>query len=170
MTDGMTLLGFPLGAAMWAAVVAVIFLLAANAVVVYLVVRLPETYFCDPPGRSRLRERHPILYGVLRLAKNVFGGLMVVAGALLTLPGVPGPGLVLILLGVWLVEFPGKRRLARNLVRRKSIHGTMNWLRGRFGKPPLVLPPQPIGRRPARRALRGRARPEPLHPSQNRHA
>jgi|GEM_PF-1333860 len=165
----MTLLGLPLGAAIWAAVVAVILLFAANAVVVYLVVRLPETYFCDPPGRSRLRERHPILYGVLRIAKNLVGGLMVLAGALLTLPGVPGPGLVLIVLGVSLVEFPGKRRLARNLVRRKGIHGTMNWLRARFGKPPLVLPPRPTGRRAARRALRGRPRPEPLHPSQNGH-
>lgn len=164
------LIGFTLGPAVSAALVAAVLLLGANVVVVYLVVRLPETYFCDPPGHSRLRERHRILYGILRIAKNVLGGLMVAVGALLTLPGVPGPGLVLILLGVSLTEFPGKRRLVRNLVRRKSIHGTMNWLRARFGKPPLVLPPRPVSRRASRRDSRGHARPEPLHPSENGHA
>jgi hypothetical protein len=72
---------------------------------------------------------------------------MVMAGVLLTLPGVPGPGLVLILLGATLVDFPGKRRLTRMLIRRKSIHGTIDWLRARFGKPPLVLPRPPVRRR-----------------------
>lgn len=169
MTRGMMLIGLTLGPATWAALAAAALLLGANAVVVYLVVRLPDTYFCDPPGRSRLREHHTILYGALRIGKNALGGLMVVVGALLTLPGVPGPGLVLILLGVTLVEFPGKRRLARNLVRRKSIHGTMNWLRARFGKPPLVIPPRPVGRRAARRASRGRAPSEPSPPSEKCH-
>ncbi len=170
MTHGMMLLGLSFGPAAWAALAAMVLLFGANAVVVYLVVRLPETYFCDPPSRSKLRERHKILYGVLRIAKNALGCLMIVVGALLTLPGIPGPGLVLILLGVTLVEFSAKRRLARNLVRRKAVHGTMNWLRARFGKPPLIIPPRPVGRRAARRASPGREASKPLHPHEEGHA
>ncbi len=170
MHHDMILLGLTLGTTVWAALAAAVLLFSANAIVVYLVVRLPENYFCEPPGRSRLRQQHKILYFALRIAKNVLGAVMVLLGGLLTLPGVPGPGLVLIVLGLTLVEFPGKRRLARNLVRRKSIHGTMNWLRARFGKPPLVIPPPPVRRRGKIRAAPAVSPPEQTPPREKDHA
>jgi hypothetical protein len=146
MTSSIPTFGLTMAVGAWALVLGAAMLVAANAVVVFLVVRLPADYFCRPRTRRTRRDRHWLLYWVMLLAKNVLGGSIVLAGVLLTLPGVPGPGLVLILLGATLVDFPGKRRLTRSLVRRKSIHGTMNWLRARFGRPPLVLPKQPVRR------------------------
>jgi hypothetical protein len=58
---------------------------------------------------------------------------------LLSLPGVPGQGILTILIGVMLLDFPGKRRLERWLVRRPAVFKGINRIRARFDKPPLVL-------------------------------
>jgi hypothetical protein len=44
-----------------------------------------------------------------------------------------------ILIGVMLLNFPGKRRLERWLVSRPRVLPVINRLRARFGKPPLLL-------------------------------
>ena len=73
------------------------------------------------------------------IGKNILGIVLVVLGVVLSLPGVPGQGLLTILLGVMLLDFPGKHRLEQKLLSKPSIVNTINRLRGRFGKPPLVL-------------------------------
>jgi hypothetical protein len=62
-----------------------------------------------------------------------------VVGIVLTLPGVPGQGMLTILLGLMLLDVPGKRRLERRIVGRRRILKAINRLRKRFGRPPLVL-------------------------------
>jgi hypothetical protein len=65
--------------------------------------------------------------------------LLIALGIVLSLPGVPGQGLLTVLLGVMLVDFPGKDRLEQKLLSRPGIINTINRLRGRFGKPALEL-------------------------------
>ena len=57
----------------------------------------------------------------------------------MSLPVVPGPGILIFVLGVMLLDFPGKRRLEQWLVRRATVLRAMNRLRQRYGKPPLVV-------------------------------
>jgi hypothetical protein len=57
----------------------------------------------------------------------------------LSLPGVPGQGILTILLGIMLLDFPGKRRFEYWLVSRPKIFAAINKLRHRFSKPALVL-------------------------------
>ena len=47
--------------------------------------------------------------------------------------------LATILIGLMLIDLPGKRRLERKLVGRPRILRAINRLRKRFGSPPLVL-------------------------------
>jgi len=51
----------------------------------------------------------------------------------------PGQGLLTMLVGFMLMSFPGKRKLAASLIRRTSMLPSVNRLRARFGKEPLVL-------------------------------
>ena len=46
-----------------------------------------------------------------------------------------------VLLGLSLLDFPGKRRLERKLVSRPSVMRFLNDLRASFGKPPFVVEP-----------------------------
>ncbi len=67
-------------------------------------------------------------------------GLVLVAlGVLLSVPGVPGQGLLTILIGFILLDFPGKRALERRLVTRPAVIGAIDRLRARFGRPPMKL-------------------------------
>jgi hypothetical protein len=57
----------------------------------------------------------------------------------MSLPGVPGQGVLTILLGIMLLDFPGKRGLEASIVRRPRVLHAINSVRGRFDKPPLFL-------------------------------
>jgi hypothetical protein len=105
----------------------------------FVLVRLPANYFHPSHGREFLAERHPVLRALGVVAKNLAGLLLVVAGVVMSLPGVPGQGVLTILLGVMLLDFPGKRDLETRLVRRPRVLRAINALRARFDKPPLIL-------------------------------
>ena len=121
-----------------AALFIVSFLLSLLVVGIVLV-KLPATYFLKGPERQLWVDRHPAVRFSLRLAKNLLGLVLVGMGILLSLPGIPGQGLLTVLIGLMLLDFPGKRRLLRNLVNRPRILTAINQLRDRFGKPPLEI-------------------------------
>jgi hypothetical protein len=73
------------------------------------------------------------------VGKNIGGILLVALGIVLSLPGVPGQGLLTVLLGIMLLDFPGKHRLEQKLLSRPSIVNAINKLRARFDKKPLEL-------------------------------
>jgi hypothetical protein len=105
----------------------------------FLLVKLPATYFQEFHSRDIWVDRHPVLRLTARAGKNVLGAVLVVIGMILALPGVPGQGLLTILIGLMLLDLPGKRRLERRIVGRPRILRTINCLRKRFGKSPLIL-------------------------------
>jgi hypothetical protein len=82
---------------------------------------------------------------VLRLAvravKDVTGFVLIVAGLLMLV--LPGQGLLCVLLGVILIDFPGKRAAELRLMRIGGVHRTIDVIRAKFGRPPLRLPPRP---------------------------
>ena len=67
---------------------------------------------------------------------------MFLAGLVMALPLVPGPGLVFILVALSLLDFPGKRVLEAKLLGRPAVLQFMNNMRRRFGRPPLVIAPR----------------------------
>ncbi len=109
------------------------------AVVTVVVVKLPANYFHSSHAREFLTERHPVLRLVGIVAKNVVGLVLVGFGIVMSLPGVPGQGVLTILLGIMLLDFPGKRALETWIVSRPRVYGAVNALRARFDKPPLML-------------------------------
>jgi hypothetical protein len=104
-----------------------------------ILIKLPADYFCSHYDRQLWSGRAPALRIAAAIGKNVLGVLLIVLGIIMALPGVPGQGLLTVLLGVMLVDFPGKDRLERKLLHRPAIRNSIDKLRGRFGKPPLQL-------------------------------
>jgi len=109
-------------------------------VVGYVLGRLPADYFVNPAARLPI-DRHPVLKVLLVVGRNLFGVFLIALGVVLSLPGVPGQGLLTILMGVMLVDMPGKHRVERWLVTRRGVLGGVNRLRARFGNPPLLTDP-----------------------------
>ena len=109
------------------------------AIVSFILVKIPATYFQKDHSREFLKNRSPAIRVLGVVAKNALGVLLVALGIVLSLPGVPGQGILTILLGVMLLDFPGRRKLEHKLLSRPAVLNTINKLRHRFGKPALVL-------------------------------
>ena len=119
--------------------IVVVTFVVATGVVSFVVVKLPATYFHPEHDREVLKDKHPTIRWAGIIGKNLAGVLLIVLGVVMSMPGIPGPGLVTILFGVMLVDFPGKQRLEYKIVSRPSVLKTINNLRERFGKEPMKL-------------------------------
>ena len=114
------------------------------ALFVAIVVVLPERYFVDE-GRWFWVQHPPLVRWAGIIGKNLLGVVIIAVGIVLSLPGIPGQGLLTILVGALLLDVPGKRRLMRAIVQRPRLLSPLNRLRAWFGRPPLV-----VGERPER--------------------
>ena len=96
---------------------------------------MPEDYFVRVaegfPGRKPLRQ-------VLHVLKNIFGAVLVLGGLILLI--LPGQGILTIIIGISLVDFPGKHRLQIRLVRMPNVRRSVEWLRSKVHHKPLILP------------------------------
>ena len=131
--------GFTWAQVLFAVGFSVVTFVGSLAVATFVLVKLPANYFHSSHAREFLTERHPVLRMVGIVVKNIFGLVLVAAGIVMSLPGVPGQGVLTILLGIMLLDFPGKRNLEASIVRRPRVFQAINGLRARFEKPPLYL-------------------------------
>jgi hypothetical protein len=122
----------------WTAAVGIGAFVLSVVVGTAVVVWLPEDYFVRGPAAHGFWHSHRALRILLLLAKNLVGGLLFLLGVVLALPLVPGPGLLFMLIGIGLLDFPGKRALERRLLRVPRVLSGLNRLRARFGKPPIA--------------------------------
>jgi len=109
------------------------------AIVSFILVRIPADYFKNNHKTQFWSGPRPALRALGIIGKNILGVLLVALGVVLSIPGVPGQGLLTILLGIMLLDFPGKRTLERKLLNRPEIVKTINKLRQRFDRPALEL-------------------------------
>ena len=104
----------------------------------WIVSRIPDDYFATKE-RPPLRERseHPVLRWTFRILRNLFGLILILLGIVMLVG--PGQGLIAILAGLLIADFPGKRRLEMWVIRRPGLLKGINWLRAHRGRPPLIV-------------------------------
>jgi hypothetical protein len=103
-----------------------------------VIVGLPPDYFVRSRAQGGFWQSHRVLRLSLLAAKNLAGLLLFLAGFLMALPLVPGPGILFMLIGLGLVDFPGKRALEVRLLRQRHVLHSVNKIRIRFGRKPLL--------------------------------
>jgi hypothetical protein len=109
------------------------------AVVVMALIRLPPRYFHSSYRRRFMEDYPPIVRWSGIVIKNVLGVVLVLLGIAMAVPGVPGQGLLTIFVGILLLDVPGKRTVERRILRQRIIRRSVNRLRKKFSKPPLIL-------------------------------
>ncbi len=114
-------------------------LLGSLVAVPWILVQIPSDYFLRTSREPTLLDgMSPVLRAILIVLKNGLGAVLIAGGiAMLVLPG---QGILTILLGVSLIDFPGKYRLERKLVRQEAVHRSINWVRRRRGREPILIP------------------------------
>lgn len=104
----------------------------------WLVIQLPADYFHESYRPTLLwGVEHPVLRALLHLGKNLLGVIVLLMGVVMLV--LPGQGVLTIITGLLLMDFPGKYRFERWLVHRKPVLLGVNWLRQHAGREQLRL-------------------------------
>jgi hypothetical protein len=101
---------------------------------VTVAVLLPDDYFVKSPEHRHGKGT------AKKIAKNVVGVVLLLVGILMSLPLVPGPGIILLLVGLSMTDFPGKRKVEVKLLKFPGLLKQLNKVRAKFGRKPLQLP------------------------------
>lgn len=112
--------------------------IASLFLIPYFVVRIPVDYFAEKQRQpAPWAQQHLVIRWLVLIVKNLFGIVFIVLGlAMLVLPG---QGLLTIFIGILLLNFPGKYRFERRLIRYPGVHRAIDWLRKRAGREPLIF-------------------------------
>jgi hypothetical protein len=109
------------------------------AAIAIVMVKIPANYFSSHYKQDFLPGSHwSVRWGAV-IAKNIFGVFLIILGLLLSLPGVPGQGILTILLGLIMIDIPGKRPLEARIIKRPTVLNAINGLRAKYNKPELIL-------------------------------
>jgi putative transmembrane protein PGPGW len=122
-------------------VLSVVFFIGSLIAIPYILVRLPADYFDIRIPRPWMEDHHPILRVMGHIVKNAVGAIFLFAGFLMLF--LPGQGVLTMVIGVSMLDFPGKRKVEATLIGQPTVLGVINSMREKFGKPPLILAPDP---------------------------
>ena len=102
----------------------------------WFVANIPEDYFLESKRKpTKWHEQKPILRLAVIFGKNIIGLLLILGGLLMLV--LPGQGLLTMVTGLLLINYPGKYRLEQKLVSNPSIFKTLNWIRKKANKSQL---------------------------------
>jgi hypothetical protein len=104
-----------------------------------VMVKIPPNYFSTHYERDFLPNSPWLVRWGAVILNNVLGVVLILLGIVLSLPGVPGQGILTILLGIIMLDIPGMRPLEARIIQRPAVLGAINKLRARFSKPPLEV-------------------------------
>ena len=109
---------------------------ASLASLPWLVAMIPTDYFMSKKRqRSPWKDKFPAIWFFIFIGKNMIGYLMLFAGTLMLF--LPGQGLLTMVAGLLMMDYPGKFSLERRVALTPSIMSKLNWLRSKAKKPPL---------------------------------
>lgn len=118
-----------------------IFILIISVFMMVLIISfLPEDYFKSENRNlisSVQNSRYPLLKLLVLITKNFFGVLLLLSGILMLV--LPGQGILTIITGLVFMDYPGKYKFERKLLRQKEVINSINWIRSRLGKPSLKV-------------------------------
>lgn len=120
----------------WLGLFSLLMMAATIVAIPLMIVRLPAGYLKEDQDRLppiAAAWRWPYL-----IAKNLAGAVLTLAGLAMLI--LPGQGLLTLVIGLSLMNFPAKRRLIRRLVGQQRVLRAINRLRARAHKAPLQTP------------------------------
>lgn len=102
----------------------------------WLIVRMPADTLTAPKRRRAFAaDSHPVIRAVVFVVRNALGVILVIAGFAMLLT--PGQGVLTLLAGLMLTTLPGKRRLLRWILSRRTVLRAVNAIRRRGKVAPL---------------------------------
>ena len=114
-------------------------LLISFAAIGIVMVKIPAHYFSTHYKQDFLPGSPWLVRWSAVILKNILGFVLIAIGIVLSLPGVPGQGILTILLGLIMIDIPGKRPIEARIIKQPAVLAAVNKLRAKYDKPPLEL-------------------------------
>ena len=120
----------------WLGAASVFIFLFSMLGISWFIAQIPEDYFlAEKRKSSKMKENNPLLRLFLLCGKNLLGICLIAGGILMIV--LPGQGLLTIITGLLLVNYPGKFKLEQKIVSIPSVFRALNWVRVKAKKSPL---------------------------------
>ena len=104
----------------------------------YFIRKIPHDYFLDDKiGVSQIKNKNPLIWIIALVLKNVIGYCLILGGILMLV--LPGQGLLTILVGLMISDYPGKFKIEKRIIKTKLILKTINWYRAKSNVLPIIL-------------------------------
>ena len=105
----------------------------------WFIAQIPENYFIHDKRQARHWNEYSSQARIaIMISKNIFGGIMLIGGLFLLI--LPGQGLLTMIIGLLLIDYPGKFRLEQKIISIPSVFRGLNWFRTKAKKPNLLHP------------------------------
>lgn len=113
-------------------------------VISYIITQMDKRYFIrkkisadDARKKPHLTLMNSSVNCVVNVVKIIVGLYLLVCGIVMLV--LPGQGLVTMLIGLSLIPFPGKNKIEQNILSRKSVRSSLNWIRIKANKEPFIF-------------------------------
>lgn len=110
---------------------------ASYAAIIFVMVKLPADYFSSSYAKNHDAGGSFLIRWGATILKNLIGVILIIVGIVMVVT--PGPGGLTILLGLVMMDIPGKRPLETKLIQKPAVLSAINKLRARYHKSPLIL-------------------------------
>ncbi len=122
----------------WLAIVSTITFFLSLLIIPLIINRLKDDFFLHLHEHKKLEDQHPVIFILLRIMRYSLGSLLLFAGILMLF--LPGQGLLTIILGISLLDFPGRKKAIDALIHLHPIQRGLNWIREKGDKKPFSFP------------------------------
>ncbi len=118
----------------WVGIVSFVVFVASLLLTPLLLGKIPQDYFIHT-NQHKVEIEH-LGHLIIVVIRTLIGFVLLIAGIIMLVT--PGQGIISILLGLFLMEFPGKRKLELKFIKHNPTFKALNWLRNKAGKSPFT--------------------------------
>jgi hypothetical protein len=137
MDNVLALFNFSSEAILFFTILSLLTFLSSLIILPLLILAIPTDYFvAEQRPHLHWQRSNYLLRLVLIVLKNFLGVLMVIIGLFLLV--LPGQGILTLLAGFILLDFPGKFLFLRWLARKEKVLNSLNWVRKKGNKEPFI--------------------------------
>ena len=91
------------------------------------IIAIPPDYFINKKRVSALKNRSILLWIIYIVFKNIIGYIFIIMGLVALV--LPGQGILMILVGLMMSDYPKKFDLEKKIITIKAVRKGINWIR-----------------------------------------
>ena len=104
----------------------------------FIIRKIPYDYFLNEKrDMSQYKNKNPFFWFIVLTLKNIIGYCLILGGILMLV--LPGQGLLTILVGLILSDYPGKFKLEKRIIKTSFVLKTINWYRAKSNIQPIIF-------------------------------